>query len=373
MTKKTVYFHVGTTKTGSTSIQNFLIENRGVLERNEVALYTGHEKDPADQLRVRRAFCGGVDASFYAPGAEICPESTIILTEEVVWFSLWQPRRQQGFSTLISRMQEFADVKIILYLRRQDNFMMSSYQECLKYGWLQGKSCRQEMRKNSEPSWQYRARLEWLIPLVGRENIIIRPFEKGQFAGGSLMEDFMNSVGLKLTDEYTLSDERGNVGLSPFVAEILRCLSFYKQEASTYERLVEFAFDQGGPYLSGEQRHNYLPAGDRHQLMQRFEEANQWIAREMLGREDGVLFYEPLPPADEPWEEYKLNPREVRDFFSQSDFFTARRRKKMCRQVLLVCGERKPVWMRIRDRSKVVLRKALRKRGLKNGLYHRGA
>jgi hypothetical protein len=375
MTRKTIYFHIGTTKTGSTSIQKFLTRNRQLLQGKGFALYTGQEADPADQLRVVRKNLVGVDVSFatrdpeawvrtFMDRLEKRTEELIVLTEELVWFALFSMHKKEKFSSFITQLQRIADVKFIVYVRRQDEFFMSSYQECLKYGWASGRTCRQEVYQKNHRNMRYREPFEWMASLVGLKNIMVRPFETGQFYGGSLVQDFLHCVGLELTGEYEQETLRSNQGLSPFFSEILRCISFFKQGAGDYAALVRYAFDHPSICLNHSGGHQFLSPRERHQYLRGFEAGNCWVATELLGRADGILFDEPLPALDEPWVDYQIDPEEVRSFFEAADFLTDAKRKRLCRQVLSVCGGRKPLRLRIRDRSKVEVRRFLRKRGL---------
>jgi hypothetical protein len=373
--KKTICFHIGTTKTGSTSIQDFLTANRGALQRKGVDVFTERETDPARSMRAGNYLEDRIGPSFAFEGYEqwvpefirritASPAETIILTEELSWFTIVHTKRHPLFYEFVAALQAVADLKLIVYLRRQDTFLMSSYQEMLKNGWLNGKTCRQQMKTRDHRYLEYRERLEGLIPLAGKENIIVRPFEGGQFSGGSLMTDFLHCAGISLTDEFTLLDRKSNVGMSPFLTEIMRCLSFFGYTKIDLAPIVRAKKVQER-WLNGQRAHQYLSPRDRRQYMERFAEGNRWIARELLGREDGILFYEPLPEDDGTWRAYRLDPQDVKLFFQDADFLSERIRKKMCRQVVSVCGGRKPLQLRLRDRGKVISRKLLRRTGFR--------
>lgn len=375
MSRKTVYFHIGTTKTGSTSIQDFLTGNRNVLLRKGVDVFTEREENPARRMRAGDWLKGRIGPSFAFEGFEQwvpefirlltgSPVEKIILTEELSWFSIVHTKRKVQFRQFVDALRAVSDLKLIVYLRRQDAFLMSSYQEILKNGWLNGKTCRQQMNTRDHRSLEYRERLAWLIPLMGKENIIVRPFEAGQFVDGSLIADFLHCAGIPLTDEFTSLDRKSNIGMSPLLTEIIRCLSFFGYKKIELAPVLwanknnEYCFNRRGT-------HQYLSPKDRRVYMTRFEEGNRWIARNLLGRKDGVLFYEPLPEDDGSWREYRLDPREVRTFFQEGQFLSGRMRKKMCRQVLSVCAGRKPLKLRLRDRGKVIVRKLLRRTGFR--------
>ena len=218
--------------------------------------------------------------------------------------------------------------------------------------------------------FNYRDRLKWLISLVGKDHLIVRPFEPSKFFKGSLEADFLRCIGLELTEEFKIADRKKNPGMSPFLTEISRCLGFFGYTKEDLFILREESMKTDARYFNVTRQHQYLSPRDRHQFMEQFEEGNRWVASEMLGREDGVLFYDELPSKEEPWEEYRLDPEEVKAFFKTLSFYTESHRKRMRRQVLSVYKTGKPLRFRIRDRGKVLARRGLRKIGLKP-LAHR--
>ena len=53
------------------------------------------------------------------------------------------------------------------------------------------------------------------------------------------------------------------------------------------------------------EKQHLLSPQQRREIIAKYEESNTKVAREYLGREDGRLFYAPLPDPDEPWEPYE--------------------------------------------------------------------
>lgn len=290
------------------------------------------------------------------------PERRVILSEEMCWFTMDQREKRPLFQDFIEQLKTLADVTLIVYLRRQDLFLMSSYQEHLKSGWLNGRTCRQELNAQDQHYLHYRDNIEWLIPVLGSERILVRPFESSQFFGNSLLEDFLQCVGVPLTDEFVGTDIVNNTGMSDFLTEIMRCLSFYR-----YTR-DELAVFWGADCLQDERcfnrgrEHEYLSPHERRNYLSRFKEGNRWIASELLGRTDGVLFKEDLPLEGEPWTEYKLDKDEVRSFFNRAYFLSRAQRRKMCRQVLSVCEGVRPISLHVRD---ILERVAMQKKSVR--------
>lgn len=353
--RKQIYLHVGTPKAGSSSIQHFLTANRSLLARNGTAVYTALADDPAECLRhpgVRDpAYAGRQGAAWVRElvrRIQTRPENRIILSEEQCWFSIVLPEKRSAFLNFIAQLNSVGDVTIVVYLRCQDRFFMSSYQEWLKHGWMKGQTCREALRTQDCRFLQYRENLEWLCSVIGKDRVRVRPFEPGQFAGGSLCCDFMHSVGLSLKDDLTGAAIAKNAGLSPFVTEILRCLSFFRH---TRDELMVFRQAEclADPRCCRQpDEHAYLSPEERRNWLKQFEQGNRWVASTLLGRSDGVLFEENPPPESEPWTEYRLNRDEVKTFFSRASFLSRSQRRRMCRQVLSVCEGSLPQRLRVR-------------------------
>jgi glycosyltransferase involved in cell wall biosynthesis len=357
MIKKSIYLHVGTPKTGSTSIQHFLTDNRRRLEQQGVAVYTALEPDPADCMRpderLDPSFAGENGACWtkeLVRRIQSRPEEKIILSEEMCWFSIVLIEKRPGFAAFVEQLKTIADVTLIVYLRRQDLFLMSSYQEHLKNGWLNGRTCSQQLNGRDHHYLHYKENIEWLISVVGAGKIIVRPFEAGQFFHNSLIADFLHCAGVSLTSDFVRPDLMKNPGMTPFLTEMMRCLSFFRY---TRDELSVFwgpdCLADSRCYNGRKDEHQYLSPSDRRSYLRRFEAGNRWIAAELLGRSDGVLFKEDIPPETGTWTEYKLNKDEVRSFFKQAHFLNRSQRNRMCRQVLSVCGDGRPLSLRSRD------------------------
>ena len=357
MTKKNVYLHVGTPKTGSTTIQHFLTSNRDVLAQKGAAVYTALESNLADCMR--QAEC--LDPSFASDNGKAWtrtfvqriqgrPEETIILSEEMCWFSIVLTEKRPLFLYFIEQLKTVANITIVVYLRRQDLFLMSSYREFLKSGWLDGKTCRQHLKGMDHQFLHYREPVEWLASVAGRGRLMIRPFEAGQFVENSLIRDFMHCIGQDFTEDYKHTEKILNPSMSPFLTEVMRCLSFFRytrQDLSVF--WASDVLKNNLCYNETPEQSSVLSPHERKDYLRRFADENRWIARELLQRTDGILFKDPLPLENERWEEYKLNPDEVRCFFRQAYFLTPAQRRKMCRQVLSVCKGKRPLALRIRD------------------------
>lgn len=152
MNKKTLYIHIGCEKTGTTSIQNVLADNRSELLK-QGTFYPELGKLKFAQI-VLPAALQPLDTpdrprADYYPGNENIDTDTIwngfiklaqenadkniILSAE--HFS--SRTHEQGLQYLSKKMQQLLplfNIKVVVYLRRQDKFMESTYSTIIKAG-----------------------------------------------------------------------------------------------------------------------------------------------------------------------------------------------------------------------------------------------
>lgn len=367
MNKKTIYLHVGTTKTGSTTIQMFLRQNGDLFRQRGLDVYTPcRVHDETDQKRLRNLvrylglwspqlptarFISAWVQKFLRT-LEESSANTLILSEECLWNVIGSSRKRVNFKQFIRQLQCFADVKFVVYLRRQDNFLMSAYQQRLKGGKMNGRTCIEWIRRQGGlERLDYKGCLQWLGALVGQKNLIVRPFETEQFVDHSLISDFLSSIGGPPDEGLKRLAKNRNPGASPFLAEIIRCLSFFYHEKNDIRPFLRLKRSKDERYFNFDRNHRFLSPSKRCEIINRYADGNEWVARELLGRADGMLFYEPLPDLNEAWSEYRLDEDDVKCFFDGLTCLAEPQREKMCRQVIRVsrCGLslRGRVWHRL--------------------------
>lgn len=351
---KTLYLHIGTPKTATSSIQKFLQTNRKTLQNYSFCFpkmpyqfpyassgRNGHfmvesmyfEDGTRDQAREEELLREGLDKV-----AEYMQEyDNVILSEE----NLWQVT---GYShkELFPYLKEEAKrqgygIKIIVYLRRQDQFLVSNWNQRVKQG---GRilftrslgSYKRNIQKNYHLVLNYAAKLDRLAKMFGKDNIIVRRFEPESWVNHSILHDFMDCLGLELTEEFILPSRDVNPGLSCNNAEIKRMINredSFSREEVTY--LATFLKN-----LSAESSERYpcsmLSQEETQKLLNRYAKGNTRIAEEYIG-DGNPLFSGEIPDLPK-WE--KDNPYMVDDIIR---FFSAvsidlRRENESLRQEL---------------------------------------
>ncbi len=300
----TVYLHMGMPKTGTTALQQFFYKNHEVLESKGFAypIMPFHYEAIASvrnahfmvKFRKHRKFpewFKGFDEVAKAAGEY----ENIILSDE----QLWSTQRKKGFWKRLKKGFEEIGVsfKVIVYLRRQDEQAESHWNQKVK----EPKSRETlsfeeylEAGKHRYMPFHYDEALDRIADRIGKENLFVRAYEKRQFKGGSIFADFLDILGLELTEEYELPEYTANVRLPNNAVEIKRHLNtlypegvpdfFYAAMSEAYGMHLQTS-------IPSEKTSMFTPQL-RKDFMSQYEEGNAYVAREFLGRSDGQLFYD---------------------------------------------------------------------------------
>jgi len=290
--------HIGTEKTGTTSVQNFFrwnrerLAERGILypeapgHRNHTGLATAAQSvDKRDPLRKtaglkteaqilafrEELFAGLAREAAARPfrlavmSGEHC-SSRLLEDEEVVWL-------KEQLDKL------FTETRIVVYLRRQDDYLLSTYSTAVKSGNLNPIATPKERTIDKRYNhWDMLAR--W-ARVFGRGNIVCRKFERSALRNGDIVDDFLDVVGI---------DGRGlerpepvNESLDAEALEFLRLFNkhvprFVKGGLNPLRGNIAEALGQlpQGPLLT-------LPDAELAEFMGLFADSNRRVAEEYFG------------------------------------------------------------------------------------------
>ncbi len=192
--------HVGAGKTGSTAIQDFLRDNAAKLRSAGVLV-------PDMELGLDGRVVGAQIAFFntLAKG----PDSGRVVSDSLR--SLRAYMKQHGLQTLVISAEnlmyasvapsvwsvalDLFDVQVVAYVRRQDDFILSSWHQ-----W--GLKAHESFdRYLAECVGRYGDWFRYLAPweeAVGRERIFVRRFQKSALVDGDVVADFLSVTGLQI-------------------------------------------------------------------------------------------------------------------------------------------------------------------------------
>lgn len=319
-----VVLHIGMTKTGSTSVQHFLRENRDALA-DRGWLYP---RTPGKSRHVRVGFYVKSDDELARTGAWVTGDypgpdvfrrrfprrlatevttsgrSRVILSEEY----LWQAQRLARVRDLVAPFAR--STRVVAYLRRQDDHLVSSYQQSVRGGDTQRIDSFAAARGRS-PAYDYAARLTAWQRELTPDRLVVRRFGSAYFPGGDLYQDFLDAVGADFPAHELGTPPRRNESLDADAVEFVRIYNLHRIENEgltpaqvrngwVSQRLS--AMPDQGPTLT-------VPPAVLDEVMARYAESNRAVAREHLGL-SGDLFEGPRKDRDTTTVQ-RLDPRRV--------------------------------------------------------------
>ena len=336
--------HIGSGKTGTSSIQRLLQSNRTRLAelghlypqtqpgrtrhaqlsmsvKDDEALERMPAWDPSrwsSPAEFRKTFRRRLVSEINESGL-----SNVLLSDEALFGSPEEAlRRLRWFTDRIAR-----SLRLVVYLRRQDDHLVSRYQQVVKLGETRrlAEPARQVDTPQPRASWasrqgsntyDYYTRLRTWERHLEPDAFVVRRFERASFVEGSLYQDFLVAAGIDVPAEDLKQVEPVNESLDAESVEFLRLLNLLRQEEEVAAALpprnrplvVRLAAACTGPTLT-------MPESLLDEFMARWEDSNRRLAVEVLGEDDGPLFRTPRKSGNTTTEQ-RLDPARLDHFFT---------------------------------------------------------
>jgi hypothetical protein len=310
--KEKLILHIGIHKTGSTSLQHFLFDNRSSLTAAgfyypvEGAYYWHGQRSQSllshSILNKRPAYLAHVDFDMSQCISDIkrdvaaSPSPQVIISSE--HFSEASSTKQ--FASILEVFSDlFKTINIVVYLRRQDLWLESNWSQLVKDGYIN--MTFEEFARKEEPNNYYEL-VRSLADVFGKSNVIVRPFEREQFYRNDLIRDFMHVLGMDID---TSVERLTQLNTSPPVEliELLRHLNktltkiegrLPYQVSANWQANGQFAnFLRRLPIRYDNTKYALFTAEARKRFLAFCRESNDRVAVDFLGRESGTLFLEP--------------------------------------------------------------------------------
>ena len=233
-----LYLHIGTEKTGTTTIQHFLESNRqGLAERGYFIPRTlgpgnhrwlpvlAYKDDFADEFirgnnltnpERRRQVLDRKREELSRELAAIAVDQAV-MTSEHLHSRLRSVEEVRAVRDILAPW--FDEIEVILYLRDPFSMAVSLYSTALRSGATDA-----DVFAADNPymlhAAEYRRLVEMWAEVFGRENLRIRIFERDQLKGGDVLADFAATIGLDLAG--FPPPPRQNESLSTYAIQLLR-------------------------------------------------------------------------------------------------------------------------------------------------------
>ena len=313
--------HIGTGKTGTTALQSFLWNNAVKLRE--------YGWDYPDILK---SWCCKNDRRYIEgeKNGNLLKVSIIADWEEKKKEELWDIifERLKNFNVIISDesiwghpvidtkaaiddyKRRCVNIKIVIYLRRQDKYLESLWNQNVKERLETDDLWDFIHRPENLQSADYLGKIKSIEKVVGRDNIIVRVYEASQFKGtrGDITSDFihvLNQIEGKMKDEWEGIWLPGNENRKLDGEMLWAKLLFNRAYVSVFPDLdmreemktgfanvyTDFArFFQDAETSSSKPSAFFLTKEERRKILKNYEADNKEIAHTYLRRKDGRIF-----------------------------------------------------------------------------------
>lgn len=221
----TCYLHIGTEKTGTTTIQKFLDDNSallldgGILHPQSIGkfshfdfhslgfifprqdcpytqIYNLHSEQSlkAHQLKIFQRFQEELNST---------KPQKVIISSELIQSRL---RTKEEIFKLHAQLKKlgFKQIYIIIYLRNPADLFISMYSQGLKIG--EDTEGIESPMQNSYATFvcSHQQTLQNWGEVFGKEQLIVRLFDKNEFYNQNLLDDFLHSINISKSPSFSL-------------------------------------------------------------------------------------------------------------------------------------------------------------------------
>ncbi len=329
MTKKNAIIHIGGHKTGSSAIQSFCMLNAtrlqqlGIIYPVELVAFQDRVGGQAHHCLVNLL----MDATSFWKSYNLRPKSMsdsdivaflkslprdkniLLSSENLVWLD------KNAIKTLQELLEAF-DVHVVLYARRQDNALQALYQTVVaSIG--EAKSFKDYTSGDVRKVFEYDTIAEDWQSVVGEGKVVSRAYEPGQLYQQDSVKDFFHVLEGILqtkidTADWARDTDTVNRGLP---AHITRLICYFNNNLFS-KKLIIPAIKIMAKVLYKNSRGSYeiIPPSERKTLLESFAKSNESLAKNFMGRQDGVLFKDlSIKQTDQEWDaKYKTKGSHVR-------------------------------------------------------------
>ncbi len=314
--KKTIYIHIGTYKTATTFLQS--------------VLWQSYDKPDGD-IYYPRAGTFGI-AHHYLTKESFPAWTNGVTPEEYAqaWKNLLADINGSTASSIVLSSEIFCSVSLariryirqvlcdypvraIVYLRRQDQYISSMAAQVVK-------GCNGKPKYYNDLNraiqfarfgqhFDYENICDKWATVIGKENLVVRPFERKQLHEKDILADFFyHLLGIPVPDRLILPKKHANPRLCRDALELKQLINRLPADRDTKNAILpglrDYSRRVDAQTQKTYQEHVMLPPAERREILRQCADCNANIARKYLGRKDGVLFMEHLNEPAVEWKPY---------------------------------------------------------------------
>ena len=244
--EKKLILHIGNHKTGTTSIQRSLYYSGDELKKAGYTYFSeiiyGIKKFNAVDWVDLTAFSqeyGGKIRTDFAKALSLKEGNVIVSVETMSW--IFDEKEIESFYNDLRKY--FTEITVLVYIRRQDKHVISHFQQAAKtlpskvfFG--KGNTAIPIYGKHLDSYFNYYVRLMKWVNIFGKENFIIRVFDKKYFPDGDVVCDFFNTLQLNI-DYKKLQVNESNGFIKTKVLHLLKEKNFTRNHSKFLSQFLD--------------------------------------------------------------------------------------------------------------------------------------
>ncbi|WP_296742905.1 hypothetical protein [Mesorhizobium sp.] len=223
-----IILHIGVHKTGTSALQAFLHRNAALLLEHGVFYKPTTSDWPNHNPLVAAFLPESVDDGLerLARTIEAADNNTLLISSEMLC----------GHSVDLERFLfglEGHDLRVFAYIRHPADIVVSAFNELVRH-----RVSHWTRPLNEEPFAYDPSQMDVLRRWLKVPNITLAPYDRPQWAGGSIFNDFLGMIGVPC-DGFDFSQTGGNESLPYPLIEALRNVNVASPSADQHRMLVE--------------------------------------------------------------------------------------------------------------------------------------
>jgi hypothetical protein len=306
--------HIGTEKTGTSSIQNALFENKALLlekgfyfsqcagSRNNIQFPLScmqYDREDEDYYftnngiatnQQRAQYYNELKKKFEDEVNALTDIHTVIISSEHFHSLLVDEQEVKTFKDLLGDM--FSSIKIVCYLREQVATCISHYSTRIKTGDSDDLSTFIKRCSPQNPYYNYLDLLDRWSAVFGKSNLIVRLFDKRALRNNDIVDDFFYTIKFEYVENTIIRSKAKNESLS-YVGQCL--LKQINEDSSIRKPLNPIVVEFIHTHYSGSGEN--IDANTYDELFKQFVELNNDIALKYLSKTPPLFVFAP-PTSD---------------------------------------------------------------------------
>ncbi|HFU1643803.1 TPA: hypothetical protein ACH4W3_000422 [Campylobacter lari] len=308
----TAYVHIGTVKTGTTTIQKFLFLNKSMLKNFGflISEYFGapitYGKDEFFDSFANENWekCYKENIANFYQEINNSKANKILISSEGLHAHLLRLDDVEKFRKFLLSTGKISKIKIIIYLREPSSMAVSLYSELIKNAYAKNLPLMEANHKDRFiHDCDYKTIQIW-ASIFGKENIVVRLFDQDEFHQEDLLKDFIYSIDLNWDSKFIIPIKQ-NESLDLIGIKLLSHISRENSKNGVIQLWHPFCrhFQSKDPFLK------FNPPKEIMQsYIDYFEESNEWVRKEFFPHKERLFPKKDLSNYKENYELKEMKP-----------------------------------------------------------------